>query len=158
MVCYGHFIIEHVKGHHVWVATPPDPASARLGETLYYFLPRSIIGSLKSAWHLEISRLKQKNYFITSIHNQCWWIINLPIVITFFCYWVGGFSALSFFLLQAIMAILLLEIVNYVEHYGLQRQKLASGYYERVSICHSWNANHWLSNMLLFLQLVSMLN
>ena len=150
MVCYGHFLIEHVRGHHVRVATPEDAASARLGESLYRFLPRTIIGSFKSALHLEYNRLKQKNLSLYSYHNQFWWIILAPLMITIICFLCGGVSLALFFLLQSAVAILMLEIVNYIEHYGLQRQKLPDGLYERVSPCHSWNANHWLSNALLF--------
>ena len=150
MVCYGHFIIEHVRGHHVRVATPQDPASARLGESIYHFLPRSIFGSFKSAWHLECRRLKQRQLPVFSCYNQFWWIISAPVIITILCYMLGGLSCALFFLLQSFIAILTLEIVNYIEHYGLQRKKLENGRYERVSPCHSWNANHWLSNMLLF--------
>lgn len=150
MVCYGHFIIEHVRGHHLRVATPDDPASAKLGESLYQFLPRTIIGSFRSALHLETKRLGQKQYALYSYHNQFWWIILVPILISAACYLIGGLPTLCFFLLQSIVAILILELVNYIEHYGLERQKLANGQYERVSPCHSWNANHWLSNQLLF--------
>ena len=150
MVCYGHFLIEHVRGHHVRVATLQDPASARLGESVYRFIPRSIGSSFISAWRLEQSRLKQKELSPFGIHNQFWWIIILPIMIALCCAWLGGYAAVLFFLGQSIVAVLSLELVNYIEHYGLIRQKLPNGQYERVSPCHSWNANHWLSNILLF--------
>ncbi|VEG91582.1 alkane 1-monooxygenase [Legionella spiritensis] len=150
MVCYGHFIIEHVRGHHVRVATPEDAASAQLGDSLYRYLPKTIIGSFKSALHLEQRRLQQKGYSTTSFHNQFWWIFTAPLLIAAGCFWYGGTAALAFFLLQSALAIFLLETINYVEHYGLQRKKLANGRYEKVSPMHSWNANHWLSNMLLF--------
>lgn len=150
MVCYGHFIIEHVRGHHVKVATPEDSASAKLGESVYQFLPRTIIGSFKSAMQLELCRLRNKQFSPYSYHNQFWWIILVPVLIATLCFFIGGLSLLFFFLLQSAVAILMLELVNYIEHYGLQRQKLPNGQYEKVSPCHSWNANHWLSNMLLF--------
>ncbi|ASQ44591.1 alkane 1-monooxygenase [Legionella clemsonensis] len=150
MVCYGHFFIEHVRGHHVTVATPEDPSSARFGESLYRFLPRTIIGSFKSALHLENKRLIQQEQAIFSHHNQFFWIIGAPAVIALLCFLFGGWTALLFFLGQAIVAFVVLEIVNYIEHYGLERKKLANGHYERVSYRHSWNANHWLSNALLF--------
>lgn len=150
MVCYGHFIIEHVRGHHLRVATPEDPASARLGESLYQFLPRTVVGSFASAWHLERQRLKQKNRSFSSVHNQFYWILGIPALIITGCAILGGAQTVAFFLLQSFTAILMLEMVNYIEHYGLQRKKLPTGYYEKVSINHSWNANHWLSNMLLF--------
>ncbi len=150
MVCYGHFAIEHVRGHHLRVATPEDPASARLGESLYQFLPRTLIGSLRSAWHLEKNRLTQKNNPIWSKNNQFWWIVGAPILYSFAAFLVAGAVGLGFFLGQAVVAVFMLELVNYIEHYGLQRQKLANGRYEPVSPHHSWNANHWLSNMILF--------
>lgn len=150
MVCYGHFMIEHVRGHHLKVATPEDPASAQLGDSLYQFLPKTIIGSFNSAIHLEQRRLAKKGYSTLGYHNQFWWIIAIPTMIAIGSFLYGGWSALLFFLLQSFIAILTLEIVNYVEHYGMQRKKLANGQYERVSFRHSWSANHWLSNLLLF--------
>lgn len=149
MVCYGHFIIEHVRGHHLHVATPEDPASARFGESVYQFLPRTIINSFRSALALEHKRLRQKNLSIFSFYNQFWWIIGGPLILISSCYLLGGIKAVMFFLFQSIIAILMLELVNYIEHYGLERKKLANGSYERVSPCHSWNANHWLSNTIL---------
>ncbi|KTD45863.1 alkane monooxygenase [Legionella rubrilucens] len=150
MVCYGHFMIEHVRGHHVRVATPDDPASAPLGISVYRFIPRSIIGSFQSAWHLEKQRLNRKGYSFHSLHNQFLWIIGAPLIIAIVLYGYGGLSALGFFLLQSLVAIVLLEMVNYIEHYGLRRKRLPNGHYEPVSNQHSWNANHWLSNVILF--------
>ena len=149
-VCYGHFIIEHVKGHHVRVATPEDPATAQLGDSLYRYLPKTLWGSLTSAFHLETLRLHQRCISLWHIQNQFWWIISVPILIAASCYIYGGFSALAFFLVQSSIAILTLEIVNYIEHYGLERKKLPDGGYEKVTPYHSWNASHWLSNTLLF--------
>ncbi|STY29650.1 alkane monooxygenase [Legionella wadsworthii] len=149
-VCYGHFFIEHVRGHHVYVGTPHDPATSRLGESVYHFLPRTISGSFTSALKIERKRLERKGHPWFHYKNEFWWIINIPILISFFLCFYGGWKALVFFLLQSLTAILLLEIINYIEHYGLERKKLANGTYEKVSDQHSWNANHWLSNMLLF--------
>lgn len=149
-VCYGHFFIEHVKGHHVKVATPEDPATAQLGESFYHFIPKTLIGSYLSAYHLEKRRLSKQELKPWSIHNQFWWIIICPIMFTAVCFILGGFSAALFFLSQSLMAILTLEMVNYIEHYGLERRKLANGYYEKVNEHHSWNANHWITNSILF--------
>ncbi|QEY52227.1 alkane 1-monooxygenase [Legionella longbeachae] len=149
-VGYGHFFIEHVRGHHVHVATPKDPATSRLGESLYQFLPRTLIGSFQSSWLIERKRLERLGYSSYHLKNQFWWIISAPIILALAIFSYGGWSALFFFVLQAVTAVLLLEIINYIEHYGLERKKLANGYYEKVSPQHSWNANHWLSNMLLF--------
>lgn len=149
-VCYGHFFIEHVKGHHVRVGTPNDPATAYLGESIYHFLPRTLIGGFRSAFNLEKKRLERKGYNVRGIHNHFWWIIIAPICLAFACFIYGGFLGLAFFLLQSATAITVLEIVNYIEHYGLERKKLANGQYEKVAPRHSWNANHWFSNMILF--------
>ncbi len=149
LVCYGHFFIEHVRGHHLNVATPSDPASARLNESFYQFLPRCIKGSFLSAWKIERNRLKRQNINFYSYQNQFWWIVTVPVFLLASCFLLGGFSAALFFVIQAITAIIILELVNYVEHYGLERKKLANGYYERVTPAHSWNANHWASNAIL---------
>ncbi|KTC79951.1 alkane 1-monooxygenase [Legionella cherrii] len=149
-VCYGHFFIEHVRGHHVHVATPRDPATARLGESLYHFLPRTIIGSFRSALNLEGKRLNRLGYSWYHWNNQFYWIIGIPFLLAIALLYYGGWGGLLFFILQSLTAILLLEIINYIEHYGLERKKLANGSYEKVSAQHSWNASHWLSNMLLF--------
>lgn len=149
-VCYGHFFIEHVKGHHVRVATPADPATAQFGESFYHFLPKTMVGSFKSAFHFEQSRLRRKEYSLLSYHNHFWWIILVPSIIAIACFIYGGATALVFFLLQSFIAIMTLELVNYIEHYGLERIRLPSGEYEKVKPCHSWSANHWLSNILLF--------
>lgn len=149
-VCYGHFFIEHVKGHHVNVATPLDPATAQFGESLYHFIPKTLIGSVRSAYRLEKRRLANKGYKPYGFHNQFWWIITAPLVIAALCFAYGGLSGLAFFFAQSAMAVLTLEVVNYIEHYGLERQKMANGLYEKVTPYHSWNANHWLSNILLF--------
>lgn len=150
MVCYGHFFIEHVRGHHMRVATPEDPASARFGESFYHFLPRTIKGSLLSAFRLEQHRLKQLPQNKRKFSQQFTWIIGGPCFLMLFFGWMGGMNAVLFFLVQSMTAICMLELVNYIEHYGLERRRLENGQYERVSPCHSWNAPHFLSNILLF--------
>ena len=147
---YGHFMIEHNRGHHVRVSTPEDPASSRMGESFYRFLPRTVSGSLKSAWHLEAERLRRAGKSPFTLKND---IINawaLSVVL-----WAGliigfGPSIIPFLLLQAVIAFSLLEVVNYIEHYGLLRQKKPDGRYEHCQPHHSWNSNHVLSNILTF--------
>jgi len=147
---YGHFFVEHNRGHHKRVATPEDPASARMGESFWAFLPRTVLGSLISAWDLERERLKRKGKSIWSIQNenlQAW-------SLTIFLYgalmlWLG-WSALIFLVLQGIYAASMLEVVNYVEHYGLLRQKDQNGEYVRCAPEHSWNSNHIVGNILLY--------
>ncbi len=149
-VCYLHFIIEHNHGHHANVATPKDPATARLGESLYYFVARSIIGSYQHAWTLETRRLRRKNLPLFSYHNAMIGYSLSPLLFAVAAWLLGGFPGLFFFLLQALIAVILLEMVNYIEHYGLQRRQLEDGRYEKVGPRHSWNADHWLTNRFLF--------
>ncbi|HET8883635.1 MAG TPA: alkane 1-monooxygenase [Solimonas sp.] len=149
-VAYGHFFVEHNRGHHVRVATPEDPASSRFGENFYEFLPRSMIGSLRSAWALERKRLARQNRSVWSIHNenlQAW-----AITVVFFgalTVWLG-WIVLPFLLVQAFYGATLLEVVNYLEHYGLKRQTRADGSYERCQPQHSWNSNHVVTNIFLY--------
>ena len=135
-VFYGHFTIEHVYGHHKRVATPEDPASAEKGITVYQFLPRSIIGSYKSSFKIDplMTTLFTVSYF-------------LFMALIYYAFDLRGLL-LSFAL--GFGAILMLEIINYVEHYGLRRKQLPDGTYEKVTIRHSWNAPHRISNYLLF--------
>jgi len=147
---YGHFFIEHNRGHHVRVATPEDPASARLGESFWAFLPRTVAGSLSSAWGLEKVRLGRGGHSAFSIHNdivQAWTMtVGLFAVLTIAFGWV----VLPYLLLQAVLGFSLLEVVNYLEHYGLMRQKKDDGRYERCRPEHSWNSNNVASNVLLY--------
>lgn len=147
---YGHFFVEHNRGHHVRVATPEDPASSRFGESFYAFLPRSVIGSLRSAWRLERERLARRGLPVWSVHNhnlQAWALTLLlfaALTATF------GWMALPFLVLQAVYGFSLLEVVNYLEHYGLLRARREDGRYERCQPRHSWNSNHIVTNLLLY--------
>jgi alkane 1-monooxygenase len=147
---YGHFFIEHNRGHHVRVATPEDPASARLGESFWAFLPRTVSGSLSSAWGLERARLERMGHSPWSIHNdilQAWAMtVGLFVLLAI----VFGPVVLPYLLLQAVLGFSLLEVVNYLEHYGLMRQKKEDGRYERCRPEHSWNSNNVASNVLLY--------
>ncbi|WP_290575040.1 alkane 1-monooxygenase [Algiphilus sp.] len=147
---YGHFFVEHNRGHHVRVATPEDPASSRMGESFYAFLPRTVIGSLRSAWEIEARRLERNGHGVWSIHNhnlQAW--AMTVVLFTGLTAWFG-WIVLPFLLIQAVYGFSLLEVVNYLEHYGLRRQKLDSGRYERCQPRHSWNNNHTVTNLLLY--------
>ena len=153
-VCYGHFMVEHYRGHHPRAATQADPATARFGESLYHFLPRSVWGSFASGWRLEAQRLAQ--------FQQRWWrsplvwssVVSLMLFVLPALYFpapaamkIGAFLAA-----QAVVAFLLLEIVNYVEHYGLQRQLAGDGTSskpEPFGMMHAWNADHVVSNSML---------
>ncbi|TXH04360.1 MAG: alkane 1-monooxygenase [Nevskiaceae bacterium] len=149
-VAYGHFFVEHNRGHHVRVATPEDPASSKMGETFWQFLPRTVIGSAQSAWHIEGERLARQKKPVWSVHNenlQAW-----AMTVVFFgalTMWLGPW-ALAFLVVQAAFGASLLEVVNYLEHYGLVRQKQADGRYERCQPRHSWNSNHVVTNLFLY--------
>lgn len=147
---YTHFYIEHNRGHHKNVATPDDPASSRRNETLYAFWVRSMVGGYLSAWQLERERLQRANQSVLSLHNemvrfQLLHLILLAIVFLAF----GGWVTL-WFVLAALMGGVLLETVNYIEHYGLKREVNERGRYERVMPVHSWNSNHVVGRILLF--------
>lgn len=149
-VFYGHFYVEHNRGHHVRVATPPDPASSRLGESFYAFWPRTVIGSLRSAWDLEKTRLRRRGTHPFHLDNDVLnaWLMSVVLfggVIAAF-----GTTVIPWLLIQAVWGFTLLEIINYVEHYGMLRQKLESGRYERVAPRHSWNSNNLATNVLLY--------
>lgn len=149
-VLYGHFYAEHNRGHHIRVATPEDPASSRFGETFYSFLPRSVLGSLVSAWEIEKKRLQRegKSVWHWSNDNLNAWAMSL-VLFGGMIAWLG-WAALPWMLLQAVYGFSLLEVVNYLEHYGLCRQKTESGRYERCQPEHSWNSNHIVTNLFLY--------
>lgn len=145
-VCYQHYAIEHVKGHHLHVGTKNDPASAKKGEGIYTFLPRTLWGSFISAFGIEKRRVKKqwwKHKMIRGLGGSLLFVMAFA--------FIGGEKLASFFLIQAFVAILLLEVVNYVEHYGLYRKKNSkTGRYEKVTPIHSWNSDLYFSNALLF--------
>jgi len=147
---YGHFYVEHNRGHHARVATPEDPASARLGETFWEFLPRSVIGSLRSAWGLEANRLRNQDRRVFSHHNDVLTAWSMTVVLALAMIAAFGIGVLPYLVIQAVLGFCLLEIVNYVEHYGLLRQRTDNGRYERCRPEHSWNSNHVASNVLLY--------
>jgi alkane 1-monooxygenase len=153
-VVYGHFYVEHNRGHHVRVATPEDPASARFGETFWQFLPRCVAGSVASAWRIEKRRLEKagKSVWHPSNDNLQSWALTV-LLFGAMVAWLG-WIALPFMLLQAAYGGSLLEVVNYLEHYGLCRQRRADGpdgpLYERCQPQHSWNSNHIVTNIFLY--------
>jgi alkane 1-monooxygenase len=147
---YGHFYIEHNRGHHVRVATPDDPASARVGETVYAFLPRTVIGSLRSAWRLEKPRFARRKQSHWSIRNDVLNAWLMSVVLWAVLLGLFGVAILPYMLIQAAVGIVLLEIVNYLEHYGMMRKKEHTGRWERVRPSHSWNSNNIATNVLLY--------
>lgn len=148
-VAYGHFFVEHNRGHHLRVATPEDPASARMGEGFWRFLPRSITGGLRSAWALEASRLRRQGLPVLHHANQNLQSWSLTVLLYGALTTTLGWQVLPFLVAQALYGMSLLEVVNYIEHYGLLRQHDERGRIEPCSPRHSWNANHRASNLLL---------
>jgi alkane 1-monooxygenase len=156
---YGHFYIEHNRGHHVRVSTPEDPASSRFGETFWEFLPRSVIGSARSSVHLEAQRIRRlgkspwnpRTYLSNDVLNA--WAMSAVLFGALIA--VFGAGVIPFIVIQAIFGFSLLEAVNYLEHYGLLRQKLdtpsgGKARYERCAPVHSWNSDHIVTNLFLY--------
>lgn len=144
---YPQFMVEHFRGHHVHAATWDDPASARPGESFWAFLPRTLAGSLCSAWQLEGRQLERL--------QRGWWRSPLLWATLAILGWVlalaalGAWKLLAFWVVQSAVAIWLLEAVNYVEHYGLQRRLQPDGRPEPFGVAHAWNADHLITNSLL---------
>ena len=149
-VAYGHFFVEHNRGHHVRVATPPDPASARYGESFWAFLPRTVLGSIGSAWQLEKHRLARLGKSPWTWRNEVLHAWAMTVVLWGVLIAVFGVRVIPFLLIQAAYGASLLEVVNYLEHYGLGRKRLASGRYERCLPEHSWNSNRIVTNLFLY--------
>ncbi len=147
---YGHFFVEHNRGHHVRVATPEDPASARLGESFYAFLPRTVLGSLRSAWGLERTRLARTGRSPWTLRNDILGAWAMSVALFAALTVVFGPVVLPYLLAQAVIGFTLLEVVNYLEHYGLLRRRREDGRYERTAPVHSWNSNNVASNVLLY--------
>ncbi len=147
---YMHFFIEHNRGHHKNVSTPEDPASARYGEVLYAFWIRSVINSYKSAWRLEFQRLRKLGFPKYSLRNEMlqFQLIQIGLVGLVFAFF--GLEIMIYFISAATIGFLLLETVNYIEHYGLTRKASKEGRYERVLPAHSWNSDHIMGRLLLF--------
>ncbi|MEO7421674.1 MAG: alkane 1-monooxygenase [Ornithinibacter sp.] len=132
------------------VATHEDPASARLGESVWRFLPRTVVGGLRSAWGLEAHRLRRRGLRVWGPANDILtaWAMTLGLWAVLLV--VGGWGVLPWLLVKAVVGIWLLESVNYLEHYGLLRRRLPSGRYEHVDARHSWNSNNIGTNVLLY--------
>ncbi len=156
-VCYMHFFIEHNRGHHIHVATPEDPATARKHQNFYAFWFQTTFGSWTHAWGIEKGSLQRRGLTVWSPHNKMLLYTILPFVFCSTLTWITSQLAGRvvwefplFFLAQSLLAFSLLELVNYIEHYGITRRALAPNQYERINPMHSWNASHLLSNFFLF--------
>lgn len=154
-VGYHGFKIEHLRGHHVHVSTPEDASSARFGQSLWNFLPRALLRNTGNAWKLEAQRLSKLGKRWWSPGNELIrWSLLWAAFAAGFWLWLGTVG-LVFFLMQGFFAACSLEIINYIEHYGLERRRIGQGRegearYERTTHLHSWNSDYLLSNLLLF--------
>lgn len=149
-VCYATFKVEHVRGHHVHVATPADASSAPLGSSVFAFVARALVRNIATAWRLEAARLRRIGLPWWHRDNElvAWTAVSLALAAGFFA-WLGA-AGLVFFLAQGAIAAAVLEVINYVEHYGLERRLLPDGRYERTTHLHSWNSSYRISNFMLF--------
>lgn len=147
---YTHFAVEHPYGHHKRVATPEDPASSRMGESFWKFLPRTVIGGFKSAYDIEKRRLERKGKSFWCLENELLqgWAMSAGVFAAAAV--VGGRRSIPFLVGQAAYGASLLEVINYVEHYGLKRRQDENGKYERTQPEHSWNSNQVVTNLFLY--------
>ena len=143
--CYGHFRIEHVYGHHRNVATKEDPATARKGENFYFYFVRCVINSVLSSWNIEKNILLKRNINALNIRNRMLHYFLLEFLFLIISFFIAGLNGLIFVLFHSFVSILLLELVNYIQHYGLER-KMVNGKYEKFTDHHSWNSRHISAN------------
>ncbi len=146
LMSYAHFCIEHVHGHHARVATPADPASARIGRSVYGHLPRVLVGSFVGAWRIERQRLRRCGRAPNGVRNGVLGGLALQAILCLVIALAFGSGGLLVFVAQSAIAVSIIETFNYVQHYGLVRQRQADGSYEPPSPAHSWNSEHPVSN------------
>ena len=149
-VVYAGFKVEHLRGHHVHVSTPRDASSARYGESVYGFVPRALARNLANAWRLEAERLRRRGLPWLHWRNELLGWYGLSALFALAAGLALGPRGVLFFLLQGLVAGATLEVINYIEHYGLHRRELGPGRYERVDARHSWNSDFRLTNWMLF--------
>ncbi len=147
---YGHFTVEHGRGHHRWVATPEDHASARMGESIYRFALRELPGGMRRAWALESERLRGLGRSPWSLGNTMLQSYLVTVVLQAGLVIAFGWVMLPFLAIHNLVAWWQLTSANYVEHYGLLRQRLPGGTYEAPQPHHSWNTNHLVTNLATF--------
>ncbi len=147
---FGHFTTEHNGSHHVWAATPADFSSAQMGESFYAYFPRTLVGGVKDAWNLEKARFAKRGQSLWSWRNDVLsaWILT-PLLFAALTAWLG-WGALPWLFLQGFIGLTMLEMVNYLQHYGLLREKRADGRYSPCEPRHSWNSSHIATNIMLY--------
>ncbi len=147
---YMHFYLEHNFGHHKNVATPLDPATSKINQTVYHFWLVSVVQQYRNAWKIQFQLLQQQQLPFLSIKNDMlWYSLIQPLYLGLIYFFFGSF-ALMVAVMVGVISFLFLETINYIEHYGLQRKKLPSGRYERVQPHHSWNSNHIIGRIVLY--------
>jgi alkane 1-monooxygenase len=147
---YGHFTVEHRRGHHRFVSTPKDHASSRMGENIYQFALRELPGGMRRAWQLESERLAQRRQSRWGWHNTILQSYAITAVLQLGLVAAFGWIMLPFLALHNLIAWWQLTSANYIEHYGLLREKLPNGHFEPPQPHHSWNTNHLVTNLTLF--------
>lgn len=147
---YSHFYIEHNFGHHLHAATPEDPATARYAQSVYSFWFTSVTRQYRKAWKIQMRLLQQEDRRFISIKNDMLWAGVFQVLYLFTVAVLFGTVAILYALAAAVISFLLLETINYIEHYGLLRLKMPSGRYERVRAVHSWNSDHIMGRIMLY--------
>ncbi|MFZ1703504.1 MAG: alkane 1-monooxygenase [Saprospiraceae bacterium] len=147
---YNHFTTEHNLGHHSRVGTLEDPATSRYGEWLYFFWFRSIIMGFRSSWHFKLKQWKSQTSMIGWMHHPILSFIIFPVLYPVIVFLLFDFHIMALAMAAGILSIFLLETINYIEHYGLLRNKLPNGRYQNVESFHSWNSNHEIGRIVLY--------
>jgi alkane 1-monooxygenase len=147
-VIYGPFKVEHLRGHHRWVGTKKDRASALRGQTIYSFAPQSLIGNFIGGYRHEQRRLQKNN--LAWFHSEVWHWMGLSALIAISLYLLASWQAVAGFVLASLVAIFKLELINYIEHYGLHRKANSQGVIEPITAAHSWTCDTWFVNAILF--------
>ena len=150
VAAYGHFTVDHNRGHHMLVSTPADDASARMGESIYRFAVREIPGAFRRAWAIERERLESRKKPLWHYSNPILQSYAISLAVALILVTAFGWLALVFLAVHHLFAYWQLTSANYIEHYGLLREKTAKGRYERCEPRHSWNCNFIVSNLVLF--------
>ena len=147
---YTHFFIEHNHGHHLHVSTPEDPSTAKYNQNLYAFWYQTITGTYTKAWKIQknLNQIENRSWF--AVKSDMFWFTIIQFIYLVLIYYFFGKIGFIVGLMAGIVGFLLLETINYIEHYGLKRNQLASGRFERVSEKHSWNSNHVLGRIMLY--------
>jgi alkane 1-monooxygenase len=147
---YTHFFIEHNHGHHLHVSTPNDPSTAKFNQNLYAFWYQTVTGTYLEAWRIQFRLNKMENRKIYAIKSDMFWFTIIQISYLVLVYTFFGSLGTLIALFTGVVGFLVLETVNYIEHYGLKRNLTPSGRFERVSEKHSWNSNHVLGRIVLY--------